>query len=41
MIDLHVHSTASDGQYSPEVLVQMAKDANLRAFSVSDHDTIE
>lgn len=41
MIDLHTHSTASDGQYSPEVLVQMAKDANLRAFSVSDHDTVE
>lgn len=41
MIDLHTHSTSSDGQYSPEVLVQMAKDAHLRAFSVSDHDTIE
>lgn len=41
MIDLHTHSTASDWEYSPEILVQMAKDANLTAFSVSDHDTIE
>lgn len=41
MIDLHTHSTASDGQYSPEKLVELAKDANLSAFSVSDHDTVE
>ena len=41
MLDLHTHSTASDGQYSPEDLVQMAKDANLTTFSVSDHDTVD
>lgn len=41
MIDLHCHSTCSDGFYTPEQLVEMAKDMELSAFSVSDHDTIE
>lgn len=41
MIDLHTHSTASDGQHTPEELVQMAKDKELSAFSISDHDTID
>lgn len=41
MIDLHTHSTASDGQYTPDELVQMAKDKGLSAFAISDHDTID
>ena len=40
LIDLHVHSTASDGTFSPEELVQLAIKRNLRAFALTDHDTI-
>jgi len=39
-IDLHVHSTASDGSFTPTELVRMAKDLGLRAMAISDHDTI-
>ncbi len=41
MIDLHTHSTVSDGEFSPEELVDMAKAAGLTTFAVSDHDTLE
>lgn len=39
-IDLHVHSTASDGTYSPAQLVDYAMEKGLRAFALTDHDTI-
>ncbi|MBC8264750.1 MAG: PHP domain-containing protein [Anaerolineales bacterium] len=38
-VDLHLHSTASDGQYSPSELVTMALERNLLAIAVTDHDT--
>lgn len=38
-IDLHVHSTASDGSYTPSELVQYAIHKNLSAFALTDHDT--
>ncbi|MEJ2136922.1 MAG: PHP domain-containing protein [Desulfofustis sp.] len=41
MIDLHLHSTFSDGTYSPEALVRMAKTAGLKAISITDHDTVD
>lgn len=41
MIDLHVHSTASDGTNTPEELVNLAKEAGLSAFALTDHDTID
>ena len=41
MIDLHVHSTASDGTNTPEELVNLAKEARLSAFALTDHDTID
>lgn len=41
MIDLHVHSTASDGTNTPEELVTLAKDTGLSAFALTDHDTID
>ena len=41
MIDLHLHSTFSDGTYSPEALVQMAKEIGLQAISITDHDTVD
>jgi len=40
-IDLHIHSTISDGEYTPEELVMMAKKAGLSAIAVCDHDTTE
>ena len=39
MIDLHVHTTASDGQYSPTEIIQKAVDKNLKAIAITDHDT--
>lgn len=39
MIDLHMHSTCSDGEMSPEALVQWGKDIWLTAMAISDHDT--
>lgn len=39
MIDLHLHTTASDGQLAPRDLVARAASAGLRTISVTDHDT--
>lgn len=39
--DLHTHSTASDGQYTPTQLVQMAAAQNLDALAITDRDTID
>ena len=38
--DLHVHSCYSDGQLTPEAIVQEADERGLRAIAVTDHDTI-
>ena len=38
-IDLHTHSTASDGQLSPSELVQAARDLGLTTIALTDHDT--
>lgn len=38
-IDLHAHSTASDGSFSPTQLARHAKDLGLRAVALTDHDT--
>lgn len=39
MIDLHTHTTASDGRVSPAELVARAHAAGVRVLSVTDHDT--
>lgn len=39
-IDLHVHTTASDGTRSPREAVRLAAERGLRAVAVTDHDTI-
>lgn len=41
LCDLHVHSTASDGQYTPTQLAQMAKERGLEILALTDHDTID
>lgn len=40
-IDLHVHSTASDGTLTPAELVTEAKSSGLSAFALTDHDTVD
>ncbi len=40
IIDLHVHSTASDGELSPEAVVGRAAAAGLAAMALTDHDTL-
>jgi predicted metal-dependent phosphoesterase TrpH len=40
-IDLHVHSTASDGLLTPEALVAEAHQRGLSAIAISDHDSVE
>jgi 3',5'-nucleoside bisphosphate phosphatase len=39
-IDLHLHSTASDGSVAPEAVVKRAAAAGLRAVALTDHDTL-
>ena len=37
---MHMHSTHSDGVYSPEELARVAKEEGLSAISLTDHDTV-
>lgn len=39
-IDLHVHTTASDGTFSPSEVVCLAAKAGLSAIAITDHDTV-
>lgn len=39
-VDLHCHSTASDGTYAPADVVRLAKERELSALALTDHDTI-
>jgi predicted metal-dependent phosphoesterase TrpH len=41
MIDLHVHSTFSDGRCDVKTLLEMAETNKLTTLSITDHDTIE
>jgi predicted metal-dependent phosphoesterase TrpH len=40
LIDLHCHSTASDGSDEPAELIRKAVDAGLAALAVTDHDSL-
>jgi predicted metal-dependent phosphoesterase TrpH len=40
-IDLHAHTTASDGTHSPAELVERAVERGLRVLGIADHDTID
>ena len=40
-IDLHIHSTASDGTLSPPEILNLAQSLDLGAIAITDHDTIE
>jgi predicted metal-dependent phosphoesterase TrpH len=41
LIDLHLHSTASDGEYPPEEVMARAARAGLAAVALTDHDTLD
>ena len=41
MIDLHTHSTASDGSCTPQELVDRAVEVGLQAIALTDHDTVD
>ncbi len=40
-VDLHVHTNASDGQYSPEEVIARARLQGLSAIAITDHDTTD
>ena len=40
-IDLHLHSTASDGVLTPHELIEEAVSLRLKAIALTDHDSIE
>jgi hypothetical protein len=40
-VDLHIHTRASDGTFSPSEVVRLAKDRKLRAIAITDHDTVD
>jgi predicted metal-dependent phosphoesterase TrpH len=39
-IDLHIHSTASDGTLTPLEILRLAQELNLGAIAITDHDTV-
>ena len=40
-VDLHTHTTASDGAYTPAQVVERAVTRDLRVVGIADHDTID
>ena len=40
MIDMHIHTSASDGQYSPAEVVRLAAQKGATCISITDHDTV-
>ena len=40
-LDLHIHSTASDGRFSPGDIVRKAAEGGLTIIAIADHDTVD
>ncbi|HIE83883.1 MAG TPA: PHP domain-containing protein, partial [Dehalococcoidia bacterium] len=40
-VDLHTHSSVSDGKLTPSELIQQAESAGIDILSITDHDTCE
>lgn len=40
LVDLHTHTTESDGTYSPDELIRAAVDAGIGTLAITDHDTM-
>lgn len=41
LIDMHVHTTSSDGSFTPSEVCQLAIDKKLAAIAITDHDTVD
>ena len=41
IIDMHTHTNYSDGESSPQELIQLAITKNIRTLAITDHDTLE
>lgn len=41
LIDMHMHTTYSDGKYTPKQLIDMAMKKGLNGISITDHDTVQ
>lgn len=41
LIDLHTHTTVSDGSFSPKEIVELASQKDILYFSITDHDSID
>jgi len=41
MVDLHLHTTYSDGNFTPKEILEMCKVAGLELFSITDHDNVK
>ena len=41
MIDLHMHSTASDGHLTPSQLIEKIASIGLKAAALTDHDVVD
>ena len=39
--DLHIHTSCSDGTFTPEQVLEIAKSQNLKGLSITDHDTVD
>jgi predicted metal-dependent phosphoesterase TrpH len=39
-IDLHIHTTASDGTFTPQEVISLAHELRLKAIAITDHDTL-
>ena len=40
IIDFHLHTTASDGQYTPAEIVYLAHKLGIEKIAITDHDTL-
>ena len=40
-IDLHIHTSASDGKFSPETIVRRSADLGLTVIALCDHDSVD
>lgn len=40
-VDLHTHSSASDGQFPPEELAERVREAGIEVWALTDHDTLD
>ncbi|MBR2708206.1 MAG: PHP domain-containing protein [Bacilli bacterium] len=41
LIDMHVHTNYSDGQYSPDEVIKLGIDAGVGVMAITDHDTLD